>query len=87
VSFPCAFEEGDWADVKGYCVATAVLLFKTQIGLGVLSVPSVLGTLGIVPGTSCRGRFARCSPESRNHLLARTWCYHDVGRYVHTVTA
>jgi amino acid permease len=34
-------------------IATAVLLFKTQIGLGVLSVPSVLHVLGIVPGIIC----------------------------------
>lgn len=32
-------------------IATAVLMFKTQVGLGVLSLPSVLHTLGIVPGT------------------------------------
>lgn len=43
---------GDLALMIWGGVATAVLLFKTQIGLGVLSVPSVLATLGIVPGTS-----------------------------------
>lgn len=29
---------------------TAVLMMKTQIGLGVLSIPAVLDTLGMVPG-------------------------------------
>jgi amino acid permease len=31
-------------------LGTAVLMIKTQIGLGVLSIPSVLNTLGMGPG-------------------------------------
>lgn len=32
---------------------TAVLMLKTQIGLGVLSVPSALDSLGLIPGVIC----------------------------------
>lgn len=32
---------------------TAVLMLKTQIGLGVLSIPQVFHTLGLVPGLIC----------------------------------
>jgi hypothetical protein len=32
---------------------TAVLMMKSQIGLGVLSIPSAFDTLGIVPGMIC----------------------------------
>ena len=31
-------------------MGTAVLMMKTQIGLGVLSIPAVLDVLGLVPG-------------------------------------
>lgn len=31
-------------------MGTAVLMMKTQIGLGVLSIPAVFDVLGIVPG-------------------------------------
>lgn len=34
-------------------MGTAVLMIKTQVGLGVLGIPFVLSTLGIVPGTIC----------------------------------
>lgn len=29
---------------------TSVLLVKTQLGLGILAIPSILATLGVVPG-------------------------------------
>ncbi|CAI7666337.1 unnamed protein product [Penicillium bialowiezense] len=32
---------------------TAVLMMKSQLGLGVLSIPSVFNTLGIIPGVIC----------------------------------
>lgn len=31
-------------------MGTAVLMMKTQIGLGVLGIPSALNTLGMIPG-------------------------------------
>jgi hypothetical protein len=31
-------------------LGTAILMVKTQIGLGVLSIPAVLDTLGLIPG-------------------------------------
>lgn len=34
-------------------MGTAVLMMKTQIGLGVLAIPSVFDILGIVPGVIC----------------------------------
>lgn len=34
-------------------IGTAVLMVKTQVGLGVLGIPYVLATLGIVPGVIC----------------------------------
>lgn len=34
-------------------MGTAVLMMKTQIGLGVLSIPAVLDVLGMVPGIIC----------------------------------
>ncbi|KAH8661209.1 putative amino acid transporter [Ilyonectria robusta] len=34
-------------------LGTAALMMKTQIGLGVLSIPSAFDTLGIVPGVVC----------------------------------
>jgi len=34
-------------------MSTSVLMIKTQMGLGVLSLPSILGTLGMVPGLIC----------------------------------
>ncbi|WWC88935.1 uncharacterized protein L201_003850 [Kwoniella dendrophila CBS 6074] len=34
-------------------LGTAVLMTKTQIGLGVLSIPFVLQTLGLIPGIIC----------------------------------
>lgn len=34
-------------------LGTAALMMKTQIGLGVLSIPSAFDTLGIVPGVIC----------------------------------
>jgi Amino acid permeases len=32
---------------------TTVLMMKTQIGLGVLSIPAAFDTLGLVPGVIC----------------------------------
>lgn len=32
---------------------TTVLMLKTQIGLGVLSIPQVFDTLGLIPGVIC----------------------------------
>lgn len=34
-------------------IGTAILMMKTQIGLGVLSIPAVLDALGMVPGVIC----------------------------------
>lgn len=34
-------------------MGTAVLMMKTQIGLGVLSIPVAFDALGIVPGVVC----------------------------------
>lgn len=34
-------------------IASAVLMMKTQFGLGVLSIPSVFDTLGMIPGVIC----------------------------------
>ncbi|GAD95441.1 amino acid transporter, putative [Paecilomyces variotii No. 5] len=34
-------------------LGTSVLMMKTQIGLGVLSIPSTFDTLGIIPGSIC----------------------------------
>ncbi|KAF4467681.1 amino acid transporter [Fusarium albosuccineum] len=34
-------------------IGTVGLMLKTQFGLGVLSIPSVLNTLGIIPGVIC----------------------------------
>jgi amino acid permease len=31
-------------------MGTAILMMKTQIGLGVLSIPLVFDTLGMIPG-------------------------------------
>lgn len=34
-------------------VGTVILMMKTQIGLGVLAIPSALNALGMVPGVIC----------------------------------
>jgi amino acid permease len=34
-------------------MGTVALMLKTQIGLGVLSIPAVFDTLGLVPGVIC----------------------------------
>lgn len=34
-------------------LGTVALMMKTQIGLGVLSIPAVFDTLGMVPGVIC----------------------------------
>ncbi|KAL1625435.1 hypothetical protein SLS54_003527 [Diplodia seriata] len=34
-------------------LGTVALMMKTQVGLGVLSIPSVFDTLGLVPGVIC----------------------------------
>ncbi|KAJ4413404.1 hypothetical protein N0V82_008573 [Gnomoniopsis sp. IMI 355080] len=34
-------------------VGTVILMMKTQIGLGVLSIPSVFNVLGLIPGIIC----------------------------------
>jgi amino acid permease len=34
-------------------VGTSALMMKTQIGLGVLSIPAAFDTLGLIPGVIC----------------------------------
>ncbi|KAF9770301.1 hypothetical protein IL306_012180 [Fusarium sp. DS 682] len=34
-------------------IGTAGLMMKTQLGLGILSIPSVFDTLGMIPGLIC----------------------------------
>jgi amino acid permease len=34
-------------------MGTVVLMIKTQIGLGVLSIPSAFDALGLIPGVIC----------------------------------
>lgn len=34
-------------------MGTVALMMKTQIGLGVLSIPAVFDTLGLIPGVIC----------------------------------
>ena len=34
-------------------MGTSILMMKTQIGLGVLSIPAAFHTLGLVPGVIC----------------------------------
>jgi hypothetical protein len=34
-------------------MGTAVVMIKTQIGLGVLSIPAAFDTLGLIPGVLC----------------------------------
>lgn len=34
-------------------LGTVALMMKTQIGLGVLSIPAVFDTLGLIPGIIC----------------------------------
>lgn len=34
-------------------LGTSVLMMKTQIGLGVLSIPAVFDVLGLIPGVIC----------------------------------
>lgn len=34
-------------------LGTIILMMKTQIGLGVLSIPSTFDTLGMIPGIIC----------------------------------
>lgn len=34
-------------------IGTSVLMMKTQIGLGVLSIPAAFDTLGLLPGVIC----------------------------------
>ncbi|KAI6914307.1 amino acid transporter [Hortaea werneckii] len=52
-------------------IGSAVLMVKTQVGLGVLSIPAVFDTLGLIPGIIC--------------LLAvggiTTWAGHIVGTF------
>ncbi|KAM5349168.1 hypothetical protein ACJ41O_008991 [Fusarium nematophilum] len=39
-------------------IGTVALMMKTQVGLGVLSIPAVFDTLGIVPGVICLSAIA-----------------------------
>ncbi|KAH7176097.1 transmembrane amino acid transporter protein-domain-containing protein [Dactylonectria macrodidyma] len=39
-------------------IGTVALMMKTQVGLGVLSIPAVFDTLGIVPGVICLSTIA-----------------------------
>ena len=34
-------------------MSTAIIMFKSNVGLGVLSLPSILSTLGMGPGLIC----------------------------------
>ena len=34
-------------------MGTTVLMLKTQVGLGVLSIPATFDTLGMIPGVIC----------------------------------
>ncbi|RAH75504.1 uncharacterized protein BO66DRAFT_445318 [Aspergillus aculeatinus CBS 121060] len=52
-------------------VGTVILMMKTQIGLGVLAIPSALDTLGMVPGLICLLAFA----------MITTWSGYVVGTF------
>ncbi|RAL08074.1 uncharacterized protein BO97DRAFT_377415, partial [Aspergillus homomorphus CBS 101889] len=52
-------------------VGTVILMMKTQIGLGVLAIPSALNVLGMVPGLICLLVFA----------VITTWAGYVVGTF------
>jgi hypothetical protein len=52
-------------------IGTAVLMMKTQIGLGVLSIPAVLDVLGMVPGIICLFAIA----------IITTWSNYMIGQF------
>ena len=52
-------------------MGTVVLMCKTQVGLGVLGIPSALHTLGMVPGAIILIVIAAMT----------TWCGHMVGKF------
>lgn len=53
VSPICLLTNNKLISIKVGWLGTSVLMMKTQIGLGVLSIPSAFDTLGIVPGVIC----------------------------------
>ncbi|GAA6041821.1 hypothetical protein JCM8097_007180 [Rhodosporidiobolus ruineniae] len=63
---------GDAPNYRGLgWVRTAVLLMKTEVGLGVLGIPSVLSTVGLVPGVILIAFIGALS----------TWCIHVLGDF------
>ncbi|KAH8423229.1 uncharacterized protein LDX57_000986 [Aspergillus melleus] len=52
-------------------IGTSVLMMKTQLGLGVLSIPTAFDTLGLVPGVLCMVAIA----------IINTWCSNMVGEF------
>ncbi|KAE8329581.1 transmembrane amino acid transporter protein-domain-containing protein [Aspergillus sergii] len=64
--------EGDGPNYRNLgWVGTSVLMMKTQIGLGVLSIPSAFDTLGLVPGVLCLVAIA----------IINCWCSYMVGSF------
>jgi hypothetical protein len=48
---PCSYRQTDVGQVGR--LDSAALMMKTQIGLGVLSIPAVFNSLGMIPGMIC----------------------------------
>ncbi|OGM49627.1 putative amino acid transporter [Aspergillus bombycis] len=64
--------EGDGPNYRNLgWVGTSVLMMKTQIGLGVLSIPAAFDTLGLVPGVLCLVAIA----------IINCWCSYMVGSF------
>ncbi|GAA5844696.1 hypothetical protein JCM9279_002885 [Rhodotorula babjevae] len=58
-------------------VSTSVLLMKSQIGLGVLAIPSVFHSLGMIPGIICLiviGALTTCARPSSCSLPLAQGC-------------
>lgn len=53
----CQVDRQDWISDSNNSqvgwIGTVALMMKTQVGLGVLSIPAVFDVLGIVPGAIC----------------------------------
>lgn len=52
-------------------VGTVILMMKTQIGLGLLSVPGAFNSLGVVPGIICLLAVA----------IITTWSAYVIGKF------
>ncbi|GLA26399.1 hypothetical protein ACMYSQ_004090 [Aspergillus niger] len=52
-------------------IGTVALMMKTQFGLGVLSIPQVLDSLGIIPGIICLLAIATIA----------TWSNYVIGKF------